>query len=192
MLSMMKVHNIKPNYAAIAADMGESKLPSRLTSSTQADLPFPDFTHRALGHRVEALRKTADNYLSTMALHASAEATSARASLSSPAKENKRGPSPATPKAKAKSTATAKSSAAKDKAAKNFPLKATTNAGVKKRSAPAAKGKAGSKTEAKAKKAEEEMKDDEGEDNTDATVTDMEADMQDDDEDGQAMKMEYA
>ena len=158
-------------------------------SSTQTDTPFPDFTHRALGHRVEALRKMADNYVSTMALQANAEATSTQASLSSPTKENKRGTGAAAPKAKAQSTATAKISATKDKAAKSSPLKATTNAGVKKRSAPAAKGKAGSKTEVKGKKAEEGMKGDD-EDHTDATVTDMDADMQDQGEEGQAVKME--
>ena len=160
-------------------------------SSTQTDTPFPDFTHRALGHRMDALRNMADNYVSTMALQADAEATSIQASVSLPAKENKRGPSAAAPKAKAKSTATAKTPATKDKAAKNSPLKATTNAGVKKRSAPAAKGKTGSKTKAKGKKVEEFMQGDD-EDNTDATVSDMEAEMQDEGEDGQAVKMECA
>ena len=191
-ISIMKVHSIKPNYQAIAANMGESKLPSRLTSSTQTNTPFPDFTHRALGHRMDALRTMADKYVNTMALQANAEATSTQASASLPAKENKRGPSAAAPKTKAKSTTTAKTSPTKDKVAKSSPLKATTNAGVKKRSAPTAKGKMGSKSEAKGKKLEKVMKEDEGEDNSDATVTDMEADMQDEGEDGQAVKMECA
>lgn len=160
-------------------------------SSTETNTSFPDFTHRALGHRMDALRNAADKYVSTMALQANAEATSTQASLSLPAKENKHGPSAAAPKAGAKSTTTAKSPASKDKVTKNNPLKATTNAGVKKRSAPAAKGKMGTKTEVTAKKLEEEMKGDD-EDHTDATVTDMEAEMQDEGEHGEMVKMEYA
>ena len=191
MLSMMKVHGIKPNYQAIAADMGESRSPSRLMSSKQTNTPLPDFTHRALGHRMDALRNAADKYVSTMALQANAEATSTQANFSSPATGNKRGPSAATPKGKAKSTTTAKNSASKDKAAKNSPLKATTNAGVKKRSAPAAKGKMGSKTDVKGKKAAEGMQGDD-EEHTDATVTDMEAEMQDEGEHNETVKMEFA
>ena len=64
----------------------------------EADLPSSSI--RALGHRMEALRNMADKYVTTMALQANAEATSTQANVSSPAKENKHGPSAATPKAK--------------------------------------------------------------------------------------------
>lgn len=160
-------------------------------SFTQTNKFFPDFTNRALGHRMDALRNMADKYLSTMALQANAEATSTQANVSSPAKENKRGPGAATPKSKAKSTTTAKTSATKEKAAKNSPLKATTNAGVKKRGAPASKAKTGTKTDVKGKQAEEAMQGDD-EDHTDATITDMEAEMQDELEDVDTVKMECA
>ena len=62
-----------------------------------------------------------------------------------------------------------------------------TNAGVKKRAAPAAKGKTVIKTEPKGNKEEVGMKED-GED-TDATITDGEADTQGQ---GEAEKMDCA
>ena len=40
MLHLIKVHAIKPNYQAIAASMGDGKLPSRLTVSTLTDKSF--------------------------------------------------------------------------------------------------------------------------------------------------------
>ena len=140
---------------------------------------------------MDALRNMADKYVSTMALQANAEASSTQANVSSPAKENKRGPSATTPKSKPKSTTAAKTSATKDKAVKKSPLKATTNAGVKKRSAPAGKAKTGSKAEVKGKKADEAVQGDD-DDNTDATITDMEAEIQDEVQEFETLKMEFA
>ncbi|KAK0508102.1 hypothetical protein JMJ35_009186 [Cladonia borealis] len=183
MVTMMKVHSVKPNYPAIAANMGDN------------------FTHRALGHRMDTLRNMAEKYLSTMALQAQAGTT--QDSPTVPAKENKRGSSAAASSAKAKSTpttptktnndkATTKTSATKNKATKTTPVKAKTNAGVKKRTAPAvgAKGKMGIKAEANGKKVEDKMNA-EG-DNTDATITDGEADTQGEDGEWEADKMEVA
>ena len=74
---------------------------------------------------------------------------------------------------------------------KNNTVKAMTNAGVKKRSAAgASKGKMGSKTEAKGKKEEDGMKGEGGD--TDATVTDVEAETQGESEGGEAEEMECA
>ena len=140
----------------------------------------------------------ADQYVSTMALQANAQASSTtQASPSLAAKGNKRGPGAAASNAKAKSTttgktnndkATTKTSGTKDKTTKTDPLKAMTNAGVKKRSAPAAKGKMGTKIEVKGKKEEDGMKK-EGED-TDATVTDGEVEMQGEGGGAEAEEME--
>ena len=150
---------------------------------------------------MDALRNMADRYVSTMALQANAQASTTQDSPSIPAKGTKRGPSAAAPNPKPKSTttttaktnngkATAKTSGAKDKATKNNPLKATTNAGVKKRSAPAAKGKMGTRTEVKGKKEADRMEE-EGED-SDATVTDGDANVNGEDEGGEAEEMVWA
>ena len=116
---------------------------------------------------MDTLRNRADKYLSTMALQANAEANSTQASPTVPAKENKRGSSAVASNAKAKPTTTTptkanndktatKTSAAKNKVTKTTPVKGVTNAGVKKRSGPAPKGKIALKTEAKGKKEEVE------------------------------------
>ena len=144
----------------------------------------------------------AEKYLSTMALQANAEGNSVQASPTTPATENKRGSSATASTAKAKSTPTTptktnnekaatKTSATKNKVAKNTPTKAKTNAGVKKRiGATAAKAKMALKTEKKGKKVEDKMNA-EG-DNTDATITDGEADTQGEDGEWEADKMECA
>ena len=146
---------------------------------------------------MDTLRNMADKYLSTMALQANAEGNSAQASPTVPAKEHKRGSSAAASSAKAKSTPTTPTKANNGKATiktpttkdKNTPTKAKTNAGVKKRSATAigAKGKMALKTKAK----KEDKMNSEG-DNTDATVTDGEADTQGEDGEWEADKMEVA
>ena len=144
----------------------------------------------------------AEKYLSTMALQANAEGNSTQASPAAPTMGNKRGSSAATSNAKANSTTTTptkakndkvatKTSSTKNKVTKTTHIKAKTNTGVKKRTgAVGAKAKKALKTEAKGEDGEDKMNADG--DNTDATISDGEADMQGQDGEWEADEMECA